>query len=162
MQRPNFNVNRKKLQLHVLSSIFRTEFPAAYERTSERKIMEGCRNYQIGVEFEYRVQHYLKGFGWTVARVAKSAGCFDLIAVRGRTEQMFIECRRGGFISANQTAKLSEIAGDRGLPVLATRASPYKIELKNLFNNQLIFPAPLKFDDVAVASTGQIQKYFQK
>ncbi|RLE83325.1 MAG: hypothetical protein DRJ67_12415 [Thermoprotei archaeon] len=58
------------------------------------------KNYIRGRRFEYRVKRFLEGEGWVVIRAAGSKP-IDLVALRGG-RILFIECKKGGRISAEQ------------------------------------------------------------
>lgn len=100
----------------TLSRFFQDEWEPVIESKAK-----STSHYRLGRQFEYRVRDDLKRAGFLALRSPRSAGPFDLIAVRQGCV-LLVQCKIGGYIPPSEWNELYRLAASVGaIPILAAR-----------------------------------------
>ena len=85
--------------------------------------------YARGAAFEREVKKALELLGFSVVRSPRSAGAFDLLAVR-RGETLMIQCKKHGACAPEEWDRLLSLARAQGaVAIIAARAARQPLKL---------------------------------
>lgn len=85
--------------------------------------------YARGAAFEREVKKALEAAGFSVLRSPRSAGAFDLLAVR-RGETLFVQCKKHGACPPEEWDRLLALAREKGaVAIIAARAARQPLKL---------------------------------